>query len=239
MAPRMWEWPLILRRHPKGCPRYDLSLTSEERRSADNGIWLCQIHAKAVDDAPIRYPVEILKEWKRLSEEAARLEIEELEKDTPKKVARGIEALGVYSRAFDRQAFQVEFQAEMSISGFDRAIVDTIVALTTGVLRDRDGEVLAHTIGRAEFHNGKWKEKIGTVVDLLNSIRRRLKIALGDGVISIHQQNEEHEFFEIKDHALIKWMDVTRTEALALIAHILAEAGLPCLPVPPLRRDRW
>lgn len=59
-----------------GGPRYDLSLSSEERRSATNGIWLCQNCAKLVDNDENRYPVDILREWKAQSEEAARQALE-------------------------------------------------------------------------------------------------------------------------------------------------------------------
>ena len=60
----------------EGAPRYNPSLTSEERRSVENGIWLCQVCAKLIDNDPTHYPVDILQRWKTLSEEAARLAIE-------------------------------------------------------------------------------------------------------------------------------------------------------------------
>jgi hypothetical protein len=55
-----------------GGPRYDPGMSSEERSSATNGIWLCQNHAKEVDDDPSQYSVTALREWKRLAEEDAR-----------------------------------------------------------------------------------------------------------------------------------------------------------------------
>lgn len=51
-----------------GGPRYDPSLTSEQRRHQSNGIWLCQIHGKAVDSDSGHFTVEMLREWKRLAE---------------------------------------------------------------------------------------------------------------------------------------------------------------------------
>jgi hypothetical protein len=36
----------------QGGPRYDPSLTSEQRKSVANGIWLCAIHAKQIDVDP-------------------------------------------------------------------------------------------------------------------------------------------------------------------------------------------
>jgi hypothetical protein len=59
-----------------GGPRFDPMLSSEVRRSAENGIWLCQNHAKLVDGDDGRYTVEYLREWKRFGEEAARLDLE-------------------------------------------------------------------------------------------------------------------------------------------------------------------
>ncbi len=61
----------------EGGPRYDSSLTPEERRHPDNGIWLCQNCAKLVDNDPARYPVDLLRAWKRDAEDAARREIEQ------------------------------------------------------------------------------------------------------------------------------------------------------------------
>ncbi|KAE8756735.1 hypothetical protein FSO04_27565 [Paraburkholderia madseniana] len=54
-----------------GAARYDPAMTSAERKSIDNGIWLCQNCATKIDRDPERYPVTLLKEWKRQAEEAA------------------------------------------------------------------------------------------------------------------------------------------------------------------------
>lgn len=63
-----------------GGPRFDPNLTSEERKSPDNGIWLCQNCAKLVDNDTDRYNVNSLQDWKQLSENAALSEIEGGEK---------------------------------------------------------------------------------------------------------------------------------------------------------------
>jgi len=59
-----------------GGPRYDSALTSEQRKSPDNGIWLCQNCAKMIDSDEDKHTVSVLLEWKGLSEEVARREIE-------------------------------------------------------------------------------------------------------------------------------------------------------------------
>src|SRR5688572_28076407 len=52
----------------QGGPRYDPVLSHEARRSATNGIWLCQNCAKLVDNDPSRFPDKLLREWKARSE---------------------------------------------------------------------------------------------------------------------------------------------------------------------------
>jgi hypothetical protein len=57
-------------------PRYDSSLTSEQRCAAENGIWLCQNHGKLVDNDHVRYSVTLLREWKRIAENLAQIEVQ-------------------------------------------------------------------------------------------------------------------------------------------------------------------
>jgi hypothetical protein len=57
-------------------PRYDASLTSEQRKAAENGLWLCQKCGKLVDNDAGRYTVEKLQEWKSVAEETAIRELE-------------------------------------------------------------------------------------------------------------------------------------------------------------------
>ena len=59
-----------------GGPRYDVSLTTEERRSSENGIWLCQNCARLIDVDPDTYTVQKLIEWRNEAEQWARDQIE-------------------------------------------------------------------------------------------------------------------------------------------------------------------
>jgi hypothetical protein len=61
---------------PNG-PRFDPNCTAEERKSANNGIWLCQNCAKLVDNDTQRYPADLLREWKIVAETAALVELEQ------------------------------------------------------------------------------------------------------------------------------------------------------------------
>jgi hypothetical protein len=55
---------------PEG-PRYDKSLAREQRRSVENGIWLCQTCSKLIDSDVPRYPSETLRQWKKRAEDGA------------------------------------------------------------------------------------------------------------------------------------------------------------------------
>jgi hypothetical protein len=59
-----------------GGPRYDPKLSSRLRSSIRNGIWLCQNCAKLVDNDPERYTIEVIREWKTMSEQEALAELE-------------------------------------------------------------------------------------------------------------------------------------------------------------------
>jgi len=56
----------------RGGPRFDLNLSEKDRRSASNGIWLCQNCAKLIDSDLKLYSSDLLKGWKASAEEEAR-----------------------------------------------------------------------------------------------------------------------------------------------------------------------
>jgi len=60
-----------------GGPRFDPTLTPEQRRSIENGIWLCQTCGKLVDSDDQRYTVTSLRGWKRIAEAMALGDIEQ------------------------------------------------------------------------------------------------------------------------------------------------------------------
>lgn len=57
-----------------GGPRYSDSMSADERKSFDNGIWLCQTCSVKIDRDVERYDVALLKRWKDSAEAAAALE---------------------------------------------------------------------------------------------------------------------------------------------------------------------
>lgn len=81
-----------------GGARYDSDMTPEQRCDITNGIWLCQTHAKLIDDDELSFPASLLREWKVVAEQIAALEARgfavtkakpfaDLEKKAPKLLA--------------------------------------------------------------------------------------------------------------------------------------------------------
>lgn len=209
-----------------GGPRYDPKLSSEDRSSETNGIWLCQTCAKLIDNDPLRYTTELLQQWRYVSEEAALLDIEAPADSIPPTRTTDVELIRFFSECFDRPAFQDHFQQEGSMEAFDRAIEDTITAINTGCLRSRDGTVLSQAKGKSFLNNQKWRSKMDTIVDLLRAIRSRYIEAVKAGGIHVHQSGHNRDFYFIQDHEVADWMDSTRSQMLSIFAEICREAGI-------------
>ncbi len=58
-----------------GGPRFDPSLTPEQRRHESNGIWACQTDGKLIDSDSEHFTVEMLRKWKRSAEMQAFLAV--------------------------------------------------------------------------------------------------------------------------------------------------------------------
>jgi len=58
-----------------GGPRYDESLSAEQRSSIENAIWLCQSCGTLVDRDLERFSIVTLREWKQRAENAAATEL--------------------------------------------------------------------------------------------------------------------------------------------------------------------
>jgi len=61
-----------------GGARYDPSLSPEQRKSYENGIWLCKYCGDLVDKDATTYPVDVLRAWKTLAEQRAGVELHRL-----------------------------------------------------------------------------------------------------------------------------------------------------------------
>lgn len=219
-------------------PRYDAQMNSEERKSEANGIWLCQTCAKLVDNDPARYTVDLLLRWRRLSEEAALLDIEAPGGAGNVGRVTDVDLIRFYAQCFDRPAFQDHFHREGSMEAFDRAIEDTITAINTGCLRARDGGVLTRSRGKSFLERADWRQRMDLIVDLLRAVRSRYDDARKTGAIYVNDRPDGDSFYDIRDPEVADWMDTTRSQMLAIFGEICRDAGVAA-PVFPRRRPRY
>lgn len=56
-------------------PRFDPGMTAQQRRSSENGIWLCQSCARLIDVDEKRFGIDVLRGWRREAERAAEREV--------------------------------------------------------------------------------------------------------------------------------------------------------------------
>jgi hypothetical protein len=71
-----------------GGPRFDELMQTEERRNVQNGVWLCQVCAKLIDNDERRYSVEVVRGWKDDAELSA---IRDLESRVIEAIPSGVE----------------------------------------------------------------------------------------------------------------------------------------------------
>lgn len=216
----------------EGGPRYEFSISVDERKSIENGIWLCQNCAKLIDNDEKRYSKDLLIQWKKLSEQAALLDIENLSQSSKAMESNDKELLRFYSQCFDRPAFQDPFETEGSMEAFDRAIEDTITAINTGTLRSRDGTILVQSKGKSYLSSYEWRKKMDTIVDLLRAIRSRYALAIQNGQINIGSEHQGRQFYYIRDKQVAEWMDRTRAEIIQVFSELCSEANIPPLHFP-------
>jgi len=100
-------------------PRYDKEMQPEERSSANNGIWLCQTHAKLIDNDVKKYSIEILQTWKNQAEETARnkIGIPIVEKEQP----HDLELFKLTVEAYKKKGTPKHFLDSQSITNEQRA----------------------------------------------------------------------------------------------------------------------
>ncbi len=89
---------------PRG-PRYDPLMTSKERKSPDNGIWLCSDCAKLIDTDETKFPIELLRNWKQIAESNAEKEL-------------GIPQPDKNAKILQEMALQFDSEIQLHISAF-------------------------------------------------------------------------------------------------------------------------
>lgn len=89
-----------------GGPRYDLNMTVKERKSFDNGIWLCANCSIDIDRDVERYTVQLLKKWKKDAEDKARNELGKKAAEPDDAINTVAMALTGYPKSFLSQSIE-------------------------------------------------------------------------------------------------------------------------------------
>jgi hypothetical protein len=149
-----------------GGARYDTAMTPAERKDATNGIWLCQNHAKQIDDDPDRFTIRYLQQLKEAHEAVISAEIRSGASAAPddEKILTSLEAV------LDRPALYEPF-ANCRNAHFGKAVSDVIEALNTGVHRLRDGTEIQRIFSRHQLKGKKARDVLATIVERLGELR--------------------------------------------------------------------
>ena len=108
-----------------GGPRYDTSLTSAERSGIGNGIWLCQNHAKLIDDDLVTWTVAKLHDIKSRHEAYTSRTL-----GIPRVTIASLSDLSNYSRGPSITPKEYAFVSVRSLVGAYKSVI-------TPILRDR------------------------------------------------------------------------------------------------------
>jgi len=197
-----------------GGPRYDPSLTPEDRKSIGNGIWLCQSCAKLVDNDETRYTKESIVQWKQSAEQEA---LREIESASSKTSHSDVDALKEYSAQFDRAALQDALRSCGSYKKFAEALGDLISLLNTGTVQGQ-----SVTKRRADFSNAEWRNSLDGLYHEVRGLRGLYTELVKSGEI-----DEEKCTCGFRNHSMYHDFEARKQEIIDQLNAILLQAGLP------------
>jgi hypothetical protein len=197
-----------------GGPRFDPSLTQEERKGIGNGVWLCQSCAKLVDNDEARYTKEMLLQWKQDAEQEALREIEAAAGD---KGTSDVEALKEYSAQFDRAALQDSLRSCGSYKKFAESLGDLISLLNTGEVQGR-----TLTKRRADFDNPEWRRSLEALYHEVRSLR-----GLYTELVKAGQIDEERCTCQFRSHSMFHDFEARKQKIIDQLNTLLTGANLP------------
>lgn len=197
-----------------GGPRYNPSLTPDERKGIGNGIWLCQSCAKLVDNDEARYTREVLAGWKLNAEREALREVESFSQQAR---VSDVEALKEYAAQFDRSALQDSLRNCGSYKDFAKALTDLISLLNTGAVRGK-----TVTKRRADFDRATWRNSLETLYHEVRELR-----GLYTSLVKSGEIDEDRCTCGFRNHRVCHVFDRKKQEIVNQLNTILNDANLP------------
>jgi len=194
--------------------RYDAGLSPEQRRSIDNGIWLCQTCAKLVDSDQARYTKDLLLRWRRDAEKETLRRIESASGGTS---PSDLDALKEYGAQFDRAALQDALVRCGSYKKFAESLGDLISLLNTGQIQGR-----TLTKRRADFDNSAWRMPLEALYHELRELRGLYTSLFRSGEI-----DEERCTCGFSQHSMRQDFEARKQAVIDRLNAVLVEADLP------------
>ncbi len=185
----------------EGGPRYDESLTPEQRRSFDNGIWLCQTCSRIVDVDEHRFPASLLTAWKQDSEQRALASLGKASHEV-ESVLRN-ELKGMRERFVDA-SLEFRDRAFQTLEGFGATFPTSGLSPNEGTVSFvwRTG-VQAVDLMLLDLPGGIWSDRVS--VSLTNSARLRLRVFDRNGD---RFEDETSSFgVEMTLFCAVRWLD--------------------------------
>ncbi len=195
-----------------GGPRYDPTMTPEMRSGPDNGIWLCQKHAKLID-SDTKYTVELLHAWRRSSVEATVREVQTGKIVIPAEVAPMLEDMDGNAIVLAQPAAEPALPAR---------IHEASVADVAKYKRRDTWPKYAVTLGlRAEDSSGNYH-----ITDLASTIRTIGHVALisapGTGKSTTLIQAAESILMDPQEVVAFVWLGNWAKGGLGLIEAVIS-----------------
>jgi hypothetical protein len=131
------------------------------------------------------------------------------------------ETIRQYYQALDRFAFRVAMHHEEP-NEFFKAMHDTRISLTTGVIRLSDGQIVIKVKGKSLLGDEAARNAFDGVVDLLRQIEMMWKDGIRKGLVV--RECICH------DEPLLRFMDDTRNELIEIANGVFVRYGLAPLP---------
>lgn len=132
------------------------------------------------------------------------------------------EALKYFQSFIDRPAMHQPFKVEGNMADFLRAITDVILALNTGILKTREGDVIIRTKPRNMFSNPNWRQKLDIITSRFEELRTRFEIAVRGNEMTIHSDG----FYSFHNLELPSEIDAMREAIILLFNKLMQEAEL-------------
>ncbi len=199
-----------------GGPRYDPSMSSDDRKGIVNGVWLCQSCAKLVDNDEARYTEDLLLRWRRDAEQEALREIESASGGTG---PSDVDALKEYSAQFARAALQDALNRCGSYKKFAVSLCDLISLLNTGTVQGR-----TLTKRRADIDNPSWRMSLEALYHELRELRSLYTSHVRSGEI-----DEERCTCGFRQHSMYHDFEAKKQSVIDQLNAVLTEANLPAI----------